>query len=118
VIPPVAVHISIPTWIWWAALAVFVIVDVAWNVYRVQAVLDQLDKATDDADKGARGVERHEEEIEAIKIYLAARDDADTDEMPAVRTDTDIAPKIDVVGGAKISVEKLRPVPHKREGAA
>jgi hypothetical protein len=71
------------------------------DLYVTHVRIEDFDQTRDDADKGARGVERHEEELEAIKVYLAARDDADTDETTA-----------------NVKIKALRPVPHKREEVA
>ena len=99
-IPRLQIVLTAPQWLVVTMLA-FVIAAALFRIgldlYVTHIRIEDIDQTRDDADKGARGVDRHEEELEAIKVYLAARDDADTDEMPVVRTDTDIAPKIDVV---------------------
>jgi hypothetical protein len=89
VIPRLQIVLTAPQWLVVTMLA-FVIAAALFRIgldlYVTHIRIEDVDQTRDDADKGARGVERHEEELEAIKVYLAARDDADTDEMPAVPT--------------------------------
>jgi hypothetical protein len=118
VIPRLQIVLTAPQWLVVTMLA-FVIAAALFRIgldlYVTHIRIEDIDQLRDDADKGARGVERHEEELEAIKVYLAARDDADTDEMPAVPTDTATAHP---AATANVKIEALRPVPHKREEVA
>ena len=74
--PFVQVHLHIPTWV---AVAIFVVVlvcgvgHVLWDVYQGQAILDQLDQATDDADKAVRGVQAITEHLDGTEPPATGR---------------------------------------------
>lgn len=104
IVPTFRIVLTAPQWLVVTMLA-FVIAAALFRIgldlYVTHIRIEDIDQTRDDADKGARGVERISEEIEEIRVYLAARDDADTDETTA-----------------NVKIKALRPVPHKREEVA
>ena len=88
------------------AAAVMLILD----LYRTQILAADWDTVCDQADQGARAADRHDHELEQIRIYLAARDDPDPDQT--ITADTVTAhPAVT----RNIQTAALRPVPHKRQ---
>lgn len=61
--------VVIPWWVWTLGLLLPAIY-VGWLIYRDQAVLEQLDKATEDSDFAARAVHRHNEQLREITERL------------------------------------------------
>lgn len=113
-----SVHVNLTGgegWIITASVAVIVtcLALLGLRVYEAQVYLTEWDDTRSDADEGARGVQRHDEELEEIRVYLAAA--ADTDELPAVRTDTSEAAEVLLAHWG--DGLKPRPTPYPRQGA-
>jgi hypothetical protein len=100
VIPNLRVVLTAPQWLVVTMLA-FVIAAALFRIgldlYVTHIRIEDIDQTRDDADKGARGVERHEEELEAMEATSWKRRPCGrttshhphtwrrtTDEMPAV----------------------------------
>jgi len=105
ILPSLRIVLTAPQWLVVTMLA-FVIAAALFRIgldlYVTHIRIEDVDQTRDDADKGARGVERHEEELEAIRTHLAS---ADTGPLNTVE-----APAVEVAGGLRTG-----PTPYKRD---
>lgn len=82
---PGTVILNAPAWLAVTAFIAVIVVAFALlgvEIYKVNVFAESWDQVVDDSDRGARGVERHDVELDEIRHHLAS---ADTDEMPAAQ---------------------------------
>lgn len=96
------------------------------EIYKAQALLEEWDRTRDDADLGARGVERHDAELAELREEVTAAMLSHAEQIDALHdallTDTEPVTLPTIEAAAAIDewhrLVTRRPVPHRRESPA